>query len=256
MAGAGHGKPTVAGACQAWARDGESRGVIVRVRKLAGDGRVRLLAFLAAFFGAAFFLWLWKAGIGVEDLRRGWQLSLDFLRARPLWLFLALVVLPGLPVPNSGLLFLAGVVWRDRPFEACLIALAAMLMNLSWTYWLAAGWGRWTMERVAAWLGFAIPEVRESNRLRLVLALKLTPGIPTFVQNYLCGFLGVRFRTYLLVSMVCNGFVAIGLVLTGVGFGDGRLVPALAGLFFLILGVLVIRWLRPGAAGKEAGGNR
>lgn len=223
-----------------------------RMRKLTGDGRLRLLFFLAAFSGAVVCVWLWRAGIGTDDVRRGWLLTLDFLRERPLWLFLALAVSPGLPVPYSALLFLAGVVWQERPVEACLIALVAMLLGLSWTYWLAAGWGRRTMERVAARVGFAIPEVRESNRLRLVLALKLTPGIPTFVQNYLCGFLGVRFRTYLLVSMGCNGLVAVGLVLTGVGFGYGRLVPALAGLLFVALGVLVIRWVRGWMAGRKA----
>ncbi len=227
-------------------------GMRERIRKFAGDERVRLLVFFGAFAGALVCFWLWKAGIGADDLRRGWALGQDFLRERPLWLFLALVVLPGLPVPTSALLFLAGVVWRDRPVEACVIAIVAMTMNLTWTYWLAAGWGRRTMERVAAWLGFRIPEVRESNRLRVVLALKLTPGIPMFVQNYLCGFLRVPFRLYLMVSLACNGLIGIGFVLAGVGFGDGRLVPALAGMFLVILGALVIRWVRDWMAGRKA----
>jgi membrane protein DedA with SNARE-associated domain len=113
-----------------------------RIRKFAGDGRIRLLLFFAAFLGAVVGVGLWRSGIGADDLRRGWALGQDFLRERPLWLFLALVVLPGLPVPTSALLFLAGVVWRDRPVEACVIAIVAMTMNLTWTYWLAAGWGR------------------------------------------------------------------------------------------------------------------
>jgi uncharacterized membrane protein YdjX (TVP38/TMEM64 family) len=223
-----------------------------RIRKFAGDGRIRLLLFFAAFLGAVVGVGLWRSGIGADDLRRGWALGQDFLRERPLWLFLALVVLPGLPVPTSALLFLAGVVWRDRPVEACVIAIVAMTMNLTWTYWLAAGWGRRTMERVAAWMGFRIPEVGESNRLRLVLALKLTPGIPMFVQNYLCGFLRVPFRLYLMVSLACNGLIGIGFVLAGVGFGDGRLVPALAGMFFVVLGALMIRWVRDWMAGRKA----
>jgi len=230
----------------------EGREVKDRMRKLAGDGRVRLLVFFGAFAGALVCFWLWKAGIGADDLRRGWALGQDFLRERPLWLFLALVVLPGLPVPTSALLFLAGVVWRDRPVEACVIAIVAMTMNLTWTYWLAAGFARRTVERLSEWLGFRIPEVRESNRLRVVLALKLTPGIPMFVQNYLCGFLRVPFRLYLMVSLACNGLIGIGFVLAGVGFGDGRLVPALAGMFLVILGALVIRWVRDWMAGRKA----
>ncbi len=231
---------------------GSVAGVRERMLKCAADGRVRLLVFFGAFLGAVVCVWLWRSGIGTDDLRRGWALGQDFLRERPILLFLALVVLPGFPVPNSALLFLAGVVWRERPVEACLIALLAMLMNLAWTYWLAAGFGRRSVERVSAWLGFRITEVRESNRLRVVLALKLTPGIPMFVQNYLCGFLGVPFGLYLLVSMVCNGLIGMGFVLAGVGFGDGKLVPALAGLFLVILGALVIRWVRAWMAGRKA----
>lgn len=226
--------------------------VKVLVGKSAGGGRAAVLVFCLAFLGAAVCAGLWRAGIGAEELQAWWVMGLGFLRERPLWLFLALVVLPGLPVPTSALLFLAGVVWRDRPVEACLIAVVTMMMNLTWTYWLAAGFGRRTMERVVGCLSLRIPEVRESNRLRVVLALKLTPGIPMFVQNYLCGFLQVPFRIYLLVSLACNGLIGMGFVLAGVGFGDGRLVPAFAGLLLVVLGALVIRWIRAWLAERKA----
>lgn len=209
------------------------------------SGRAKaMVVFAVGFCGFCVSLLAWKAGIGVEELRRAWELAEDFLRERPLWLFLALVILPGLPVPTSALLFLAGVVWREQPLQACLIATLALLMNLAWTYWLAAGFGRRTLDRLAAWCGFQIPELKETSQLRVVLALKLTPGIPMFVQNYLCGFLLVPFRLYLLVSLPSNGLIGTGFVLAGVGLGDGKLVPALAGLFLVILGALVIRWVR------------
>jgi len=209
------------------------------------SGRAKaMVVFAVGFCGFCVSLLAWKAGIGVEELRRAWELAEDFLRERPLWLFLALVILPGLPVPTSALLFLAGVVWREQPLQACLIATLALLMNLAWTYWLAAGFGRRTLDRLAAWCGFRIPELKETSQLRVVLALKLTPGIPMFVQNYLCGFLLVPFRLYLLVSLPSNGLIGTGFVLAGVGLGDGKLVPALAGLFLVILGALVIRWVR------------
>jgi uncharacterized membrane protein YdjX (TVP38/TMEM64 family) len=215
------------------------------MRDFSMSGRAKaMVVFAVGFCGFCVSLLAWKAGIGVEELRRAWELAEDFLRERPLWLFLALVILPGLPVPTSALLFLAGVVWREQPLQACLIATLALLMNLAWTYWLAAGFGRRTLDRLAAWCGFRIPELKETSQLRVVLALKLTPGIPMFVQNYLCGFLLVPFRLYLLVSLPSNGLIGTGFVLAGVGLGDGKLVPALAGLFLVILGALVIRWVR------------
>jgi uncharacterized membrane protein YdjX (TVP38/TMEM64 family) len=215
------------------------------MRDFSMSGRAKAtVVFAVGFCGFCVLLLAWKAGIGVEELRRAWELAEDFLRERPLWLFLALVILPGLPVPTSALLFLAGVVWREQPLQACLIAILALTINLAWTYGLAAGFGRRTLDRLAAWCGFQIPELKETNRLRVVLALKLTPGIPMFVQNYLCGFLRVPFRLYLLVSLPSNGLIGTGFVLAGVGLGDGKLVPALAGLFLVILGALVIRWVR------------
>ena len=75
-----------------------------------------------------------------------------------------------------------------------------------------------------------------------------------FVQNYLCGFLRVPFRLYLLVSLACNGLIGIGFVLAGVGFGDGKLVPTLAGLFLVVLGALVIRWVRAWIAERKKRG--
>ncbi len=215
------------------------------MRDFSMSGRAKAtVVFAVGFCGFCVLLLAWKAGIGVEELRRAWELAEDFLRERPLWLFLALVILPGLPVPTSALLFLAGVVWREQPLQACLIAILALTINLAWTYGLAAGFGRRTLDRLAAWCGFQIPELKETNQLRVVLALKLTPGIPMFVQNYLCGFLRVPFRLYLLVSLPSNGLIGTGFVLAGVGLGDGKLVPALAGLFLVILGALVIRWVR------------
>jgi membrane protein DedA with SNARE-associated domain len=77
-----------------------------------------------------------------------------------------------------------------------------------------------------------------------------------FVQSYLCGFLRVPFGSYLVVSMACNGLVGTGVVLAGVGFGDGKLVPALMGLFLVALGALVIRWIRAWMTQRKAEGAK
>ena len=212
--------------------------------RLLGDRRLQLLAFAGTFLGLAVILWAWRSGIRLEDLKEWWQELEGFLEERPIWLFAALIILPGLPVPSSALLFLAGIVWRDRPVAACGLALIAMAMNLSWTYWLAAGMGRGLVERLAGIFGVKIPEPAVSGHLRTLLVLKLTPGIPMFLQNYLCGFLRIPFRLYLPVAMLCNGLIAVGIVLSGVGLGDGKIVPTLTGLGLIVLGILATQWVR------------
>ncbi|MDP4625482.1 MAG: VTT domain-containing protein [Akkermansiaceae bacterium] len=212
--------------------------------RLLRDRRVQLLVFAGAFLGSIFLLWAWRSGIRPDDLKGWWKELEVFLGDSPIWLFAALVVLPGLPVPSSALLFLAGIVWRDKPGSACGLAVIAMAMNLSWTYWLAAGMGRGLVVRLAGVFGVKIPEPAVSGHLRTLLVLKLTPGIPLFLQNYLCGFLRIPFRLYLPISMLCNGLVAVGLVLSGVGLGDGKIVPALTGVGLIVLGVLATQWVR------------
>lgn len=221
------------------------------LRKLLGDRRVQLLVFAGVFSGVVLMLWAWRAGIRLDDLNGWWQELEAFLGDRPFWLFAALVVLPGLPVPSTALLFLAGVVWRDRPVAACALAILAMAMNLSWTYWFAAGTGRGLVVRIASFFGVSVPESTGSSQLRTLLVLKLTPGIPFCLQNYLCGFLRIPFRLYLPVSMLCNGLVAIGVVLSGVGLGDGKIVPALTGAGLIVLGVVITQWVRSWMASRK-----
>ncbi|MEO8614657.1 MAG: hypothetical protein ABI600_05905, partial [Luteolibacter sp.] len=100
---------------------------------------------------------------------------------------MALVILPGLPIPTSALLLTAGVVWRDQPMMACLLCLLALILNLTWTYWLAAGPARRLVEKMLAATGIQIPDLPRGDHLKLILVMKLTPGIPLFLQNYLLG---------------------------------------------------------------------
>ena len=190
----------------------------------------------------------WRCGIGPAELRRAWEQLEGWLAAHPAWLVAALAVLPGLPLPSSALLVAAGVVWRDHPVAGCAAAVGAMAVCQVWTYAFAAGPGRWLVERLIADGGFNLPLVRAENHVRLVLILRLTPGMPFFVQNLALGLLHVPLRVYLPVSLLCNAPLVCGLVLTGAGLGGGRLLPVLGGvsliIFALALAHTLRRWLR------------
>ena len=92
----------------------------------------------------------WKLGYDLADLKALWKSVNGYLVRHPSALFWAIVILPGLPVPMSALLFTAGVVWRDRPVMACALCLLAMALNFTWTYWLAAGPARRLIEKLLA----------------------------------------------------------------------------------------------------------
>jgi uncharacterized membrane protein YdjX (TVP38/TMEM64 family) len=201
--------------------------------------------------GAGAVLLAWKMGVDGVMLKEGWRSAERFLMDRPWWLFAGLVILPGLPVPTSALLFLAGTVWRERPVAACAICLLAMAMNMSWTYWAAARPGRGLVEKLLAASALRIPELPKNNQLGVLLLLRLTPGVPFFLQNYLLGFFRVPFGLYLPGSVGCNGLIASGIVLSGAGVAGGNMKPVITGVALIVVGLVIVRMLRSRLQGKS-----
>ncbi len=221
------------------------------LRKTLAHRNVRiglgLLLVAAVVFG-----WLaWKWGVDLARLKEVWTQLNDYLVRNPAALFIALVFLPGLPIPISALLFTAGVVWRHDPVMAVSLSMLAIAINLTWTYWLAAGPARRLVEKVLASSSIKIPDLPRGDHFRLILVLKLTPGIPFFFQNYLLGFLRAPFMLYLPVSILCNGIIGTGIILSGVGVGDGNLKWAIWGISIIALGVVFTQLVRSWLAKKK-----
>ena len=200
--------------------------------------------------------WLaWKTGINLASLKEVWTVTQAYLTKNPWALFLALVNLPGLPVPTSLLMLTAGVVWREQPVMACGLCMLALALNFTWTYWLAAGPARRLVEKLLTATSLKIPELPHGDHLKLILVLRLTPGIPLFLQNYLLGFLRAPFYLYLPVSLLCTGIIGSGVILSGAGIADGNLKWAITGLSLIVLGGvfthLVRGWLERRKKAKE-----
>lgn len=214
------------------------------LKKILSDRRFHRLAGVLLVAGAGAALLAWKMGVNGAMLNEGWKQLEAFLMDRPRLLFAALVVLPALPIPTSALLFLAGTVWRDRPVVACAVCLVAMVLNMSWTYWLAAHPGRKMAEKLLAMTSLRVPAVTRGNDLRLILILRLTPGIPFFLQNYALGFCRVPFRLFLPLSIGCSGLISCGVVLSGAGVANGSLTPAVSGVALIGLGLVIVQMIR------------
>jgi uncharacterized membrane protein YdjX (TVP38/TMEM64 family) len=214
------------------------------LQKLFSDRRVRggLAVLLLLLVAAAVVAW--KMGVNLAALKGVWLGVNAYLVKNPSSLFWALVFLPGLPIPTSALLFTAGVVWRQQPVMACFLCLLAMLLNLAWTYWLAAKPARGLVKKLLASASIQIPELPRGDHLKLILVMRLTPGFPFFFQNYLLGFMRAPFILYLSVSMLCSGIVGTGVVLSGVGLADGKLMPAISGISLIALGAVVTSLVR------------
>jgi len=225
-------------------KGGQSGPEMALMRKILRDRRFHRLAGGLLVLGLGAGLLAWKMGLDGVVVKAAWNQAEDFLIDRPWLLFAVLVVLPGLPVPTSALLILAGTVWRDRPVTACAICLVALALNMTWTYWLAARPGRGLVEKLLEVSSLRVPELPQGNDLRMILILRLTPGLPLFFQNYVLGFFRVPFRLYLAVSMGCSGLIASGIVLSAAGVADGNLTVILTGVPLLVLGLVVVQMVR------------
>jgi uncharacterized membrane protein YdjX (TVP38/TMEM64 family) len=100
------------------------------------------------------------------------------------------------------------------------------------------------VEKILSSTRVRIPALPRGDHLRMILILRLTPGMPLFLQNYVLGFLHAPFWLYLPLSIVCTGIMASGIVLSGAGLADGRMLPMLVGISFIVLAVVLTHLLR------------
>ena len=214
------------------------------LRKLLQHRRVRIALVCLTVLGIATLVVAWKMGLDLAALKEGWRVTESFFKQNPWALFLAIVILPALPIPTSALMLTAGVIWRERPIMACLLCLLALALNLSCTYWLAAGPARRLVEKILAATEVKIPDLQRGDHLKLILIMRLTPGIPLFFQNYLLGFLRAPFFLYLPISMLCTGVVCSGVVLSGAGLADGKVKWAITGVSLIVLGGVFTHLIR------------
>jgi uncharacterized membrane protein YdjX (TVP38/TMEM64 family) len=163
--------------------------------------------------------------------------------ANPQFLFLAIVILPGLGFPVSPLWIIAGAVWGSN-WQACAATVLAMELNMSWTYWLAAGPANALIARLLGSRWSQWRQVETRNLTRLAIILRITPGLPFVLQNYLLGLLGIPFRRYLLVSIPITSIFVIGFVLTGGAIFQGHTGTLVLGASLLIAATIGLHLLR------------
>lgn len=220
--------------------------LLSRLFHLMGDPKFRILVGLGSLALIAVLVTGYQMGVTPADFKRWMDITLAFLQARPLILFLAVCILPALPIPASPLLILCGVVYTPlfgTP-TACLLAVLAMGINMTWTYLLAAYPAHAFVQRLLKKYDFQIPALAAGSAVQLILILRLTPGFPFFVQNLLLGFLKAPFRVYLPLSLAITGAFSVGFVVSGGAIFQGKGLIALGGIALIVAAVSITALLR------------
>ena len=190
---------------------------------------------------------LWWFKLHDYSVRLSIEAGLAVLRdAGPLAFFTAMSLLPAAGCPMIAFTLTAGTAFADRlglplVLVCCGLALA---VNMTLTYWLAAVGLRPWLEQWIARTKYRVPELDEADHAELTMIVRITPGPPFFVQNYLLGLARVRFVTYLWVSWVIVMPMSVGFVIFGDAILHGKARVAFLGLSALVGLSLIVHFIR------------
>lgn len=182
-----------------------------------------------------------------HDVRTLLQDGLALVRgAGPVAFFLCMTLLPAIGVPLSVFTLTAipsfGGVLGAVPVT--LLAFASIALNLAFSYFLATRALRPFLQLLFDRLGYRMPTVAPAGSADLVLLLRVTPGLPFPVQNYLLGMAGVPFGIYMAVSVAVTLPMAGAFLFLGDALLKGRGRLALLGVMLLLAALAVTQILR------------
>lgn len=159
------------------------------------------------------------------DLRRLGEQGLALIReAGPVAFFTAMILLPAFGVPMLTFSLPAVPLFAPRFGTGPVVALsvACLTANMLLTYGLARRGLRPLLAALMARLGYKLPQVKEGDVTEMIVILRVTPGIPFFVQNYLLGLANAPFGKYLLVSCIVAWPMNIAILLFGDALSQGK----------------------------------
>lgn len=174
------------------------------------------------------------------ETKQMFNAALDLIAAAgPVAFYAAMATLPVFGAPMGPFAVASGLVFRDQlglPL-VLMLSVAAMTSNITIAYWLARRWLRPPLTRLVTRWGYTLPQVDSGDATDLIVLLRVTPGPPFFVQNYLLGLAEVPFLRYLLISVATQGLLLSGLVVFGdaLGQGKGKVVMLAAGAVVAVL---------------------
>lgn len=172
-----------------------------------------------------------------SSVRSALEQGLALVRtAGPGVFFPAMAVLPAVGVPVLTFLLVAGPVFGERLGMGLVLALSlgAITLNIILSYFVAKYALHSLLERMLRRFGYELPKVEKGDATDLAIIVRVTPGIPFFVQNYLLGLAGVPFLRYLMISCLFSWSYAVGFVLFGDALLQGKGKIAMIAISLLI----------------------
>lgn len=150
----------------------------------------------------------------------------------PVFYVLALALLPYAGVPSSFLYLAAGAAYG--PAQGTFLSLCGLALNLPLGYLVGKYWLRAPIARMLEKRGHHLLEVPPGEFTRLIVLMRVIPGPPLVIQNFLLAMAGTPFLLYYLISLPLTLFFAAGILLTSGALLQGNMKLVVAGVSLVI----------------------
>ncbi|MFC4946085.1 TVP38/TMEM64 family protein [Pseudonocardia sp. GCM10023141] len=192
---------------------------------------------VAAGFGAIVVVALVGVALvlsgGIDDVRR---LVADAGFWAPLIFVLLHVVITIGPVPRTAFTVAAGVLFGSA--TGLVLAMVSTMIAAAAAFWLVRLAGGPFVERHAHRSGVAWLRARlDRSGLLAMISLRMIPAVPFSVMNYASGLSGVRFRYFLIGTLVGTLPGTVAVVVLGDAVTGGQ--PPLAMLLTSVAGGVI-----------------
>ena len=198
---------------------------------------------VAAFLGLVLLVLIVRG----LDLKNLVNQALALIReAGPVVFFIAMAILPAIGFPLLAFSLSAGPVFGERLglWPVIVYSLLAVTVNIALSYFLATRALRPLLEKLFTYLGYKMPKAESGDATDLIVLLRVTPGVPFPVQNYLLGLAQVPFWKYLGFSTPIIGSFTVAVIYFGEAMLHGSGWNVLIGLsliFALTAGTHLLR---------------
>lgn len=192
--------------------------------------------------------------IGVARLVQLFDQFVAIIRDMGPWVFFsAMTILPAVGAPLMAFNLVAGEAFAPQmTMPGVIVTVAAVIAaNLGLTYWLSRYALRPLLARLVARYGYAVPRVTRENALTVTLLVRLTPGLPYFLQCYLLGLAEVPLRLFMIVSWLAVVPISCSAVVLGKAAREGHLGKIGAVLGVMVVVVVLVQMVRRKVAKHE-----
>ena len=204
-------------------------------KQTVGGGRSLLWILLSGNVAVAAGAWLIYVAIGPDEALRLATLGWERLQSAPPIAFFSVVLIASfLPIPVSLLYAAAGTLY-GVPVTLLWIAATTILANLI-IYVICSSFLRPTLIDQIQKRGHTIPRLNSGSDETLLIAfVRITPGFPYFLQNWVLGLAGVGLIRLLAITLVFHMVMASGFVILGRSAFEGEL-----GIVIFAIALLVV----------------